>query len=151
MQCVLFTPYPLISHFSFSNPLCIDWAIELSIKSTYRTTWGAKVSRRCWWNLPFFRLSAINTLLVHQFIHEKYQDCQDMNYHKGDKAFYIFTLNTYINLFHSFLWSCINPLSVKIKARLTISSEVIIKNLEEREGVPSEKGKKIASCKRFTN
>ncbi len=49
--------YPLISQRSFSKPLCIDWAIELSIRSTYRTTWGAKVSRKCWWNFPFLRLS----------------------------------------------------------------------------------------------
>ena len=49
--------YPFISHFSFSNPLCIDCDIELSIKSTYLTTCGANRSRRCWWNLPFFKLS----------------------------------------------------------------------------------------------
>ena len=29
-----------------------------SIKSTYRTTCGANVSRRCWWKRPFFKLSA---------------------------------------------------------------------------------------------
>lgn len=49
--------YPLLSHRSFSNPLWIDWAIEDSIRSTYRTTKGAKVSRRCWWKRPFRKLS----------------------------------------------------------------------------------------------
>ena len=27
------------------------------MSSTYRTTWGAKVSLRCWWNFPFLSLS----------------------------------------------------------------------------------------------
>ena len=49
--------YPFISHLSFSKPLWIDCAMEDSIRSTYLITCGAKVSRICWWNLPFFRLS----------------------------------------------------------------------------------------------
>ena len=49
--------YPLISHFSRSKPLCMDWPIEDSIRSTYLITWGAKVSRIVLWNFPFFRLS----------------------------------------------------------------------------------------------
>ncbi len=48
---------PLISHFSFSNPLWMDWAMDDSMRSTYRTTCGANVSRRCWWKRPFFKLS----------------------------------------------------------------------------------------------
>ena len=51
--------YPLISQRSFSNPLCIDWPIELSMRSTYRITWGAKVWRKCSWNFPFFKLSSV--------------------------------------------------------------------------------------------
>lgn len=49
--------YPLVSQRSFSKPLCMDWAIEDSIRSTYLTTNGANVSRKCWWNLPFRKLS----------------------------------------------------------------------------------------------
>lgn len=50
-------PLPLLSHRSFSKPLWIDWAIDDSMRSTYLTTNGANVSRKCWWKRPFFRLS----------------------------------------------------------------------------------------------
>ena len=39
--------YPFISHLSFSKPLCIDCAMEDSIRSTYLITCGANVSRIC--------------------------------------------------------------------------------------------------------
>ncbi len=42
---------------SRSNPLCIDWAMEDSIRSTYLTTRGANRSCRCLWNFPLHRLS----------------------------------------------------------------------------------------------
>ena len=37
----------------------MDWAMEVSIKSTYLITWGANESLICWWNFPFIRLSEI--------------------------------------------------------------------------------------------
>lgn len=45
------------SHDSLSKPLWIDWAMEDSIRSTYRTTRGAYRSCRCLWNFPLHRLS----------------------------------------------------------------------------------------------
>ena len=51
--------HPLISHLSLSKPLCMDWPMEFSMRSTYLMTCGAKVSRICWWNFPFLRLSVI--------------------------------------------------------------------------------------------
>jgi len=42
---------------SRSNPLCMDWAMEDSIRSTYLTTRGANRSCRCLWNFPLHRLS----------------------------------------------------------------------------------------------
>lgn len=47
LRALVFVTYPLISHLSFSNPLCMDCAIDDSIKSTYLTTKGAKVSLKC--------------------------------------------------------------------------------------------------------
>lgn len=84
--------YPLISHFSLSKPLCMDWPIEFSMRSTYLMTCGAKVSRICWWNFPFLRLSAIKLAVERSLV-----------------------------ITISFL---------------TISPEVVIEDLEEREGVP---------------
>lgn len=52
--------YPLISHRSFSKPLWSDWAMDDSMRSTYRTTRGANVSRKCSWKRPPFRFSAKN-------------------------------------------------------------------------------------------
>lgn len=45
------------SHDSRSNPLWMDWAMEDSIRSTYRTTRGAYRSCRCLWNFPLHRWS----------------------------------------------------------------------------------------------
>lgn len=49
--------YPLLSHLSFSKPLWIDWAIDDSMRSTYRTTKGANIVWSWWWKRPFLRLS----------------------------------------------------------------------------------------------
>ena len=85
--------YPLISHLSLSKPLWMDWPMEFSIRSTYLMTCGAKVSRICWWNFPFLRLSAIQ----HPW-----------------------------NATITFIFVIV----------VTISPEVVIEDLEEREGVP---------------
>ena len=54
--------HPLISHLSRSNPLWMAWPMVVSIRSTYLITWGANVSRICWWNFPFFKLSTRKTI-----------------------------------------------------------------------------------------
>lgn len=44
---------------SRSKPLWMDWAMEDSIRSTYRTTSGAYRSCKCLWNFPLHRWSTI--------------------------------------------------------------------------------------------
>ncbi len=56
IECTL-VAYPCGFQVSFSKPLCMDWAMDDSMRSTYLTTWGANTSLRWLWNLPPARFS----------------------------------------------------------------------------------------------